>query len=311
MDRTAFRGIYPPTITPLNPDQTPDLDSMKRLIGFLLDEGVHGLWVLGTTGEFSTLDERERESVLETAVQTNSGRVPVIAGICDASTKLSIRHGKAAQRAGVDAIAVTPPYYYPNSQDELLAHYRAVHEAVDLPLFIYNFPQMVKVKLDVKTAITLAEEETVIGIKDSQNDLQWYRDVALGTQARGLDFRMFAGTRSLIDASILAGGHGAIPSISNIAPAACVATYTAAANGDYATAAEQQALVIKFDSLPSVAQGGSANGAAFSAMKVILKSWGVISHDTVSQPLRPLAEPEREELMRRLAQLPTPAIAGR
>jgi 4-hydroxy-tetrahydrodipicolinate synthase len=295
-------------MTPMLPDETPDLASLERLLGFLLDQGVHGFWVLGTTGEFPTMDAQERESVLETAVKFAAGRVPVIAGICDASTKLAIRHGQTALRAGVDAVAVTPPYYYPNSQDELLAHYRAVRQSVDLPLFIYNFPQMVKVKLDVKTAVQLADEGTVIGIKDSQNDLQWYRDTALATQAKGIDFRMFAGTRSLIDASILAGGHGAIPSVSNIAPAACVATFEAAARGDYAAAAEQQSLVIKWDSLPSVAQGGSANGASFSAMKVILKSWGIIEHDTVSQPLRPLTESERAELMRRVAELPAPAL---
>jgi 4-hydroxy-tetrahydrodipicolinate synthase len=308
MDRAAFRGIFPPVMTPLLPDETPDLASLERLLGFLLEQGVHGLWVLGTTGEFPALDAAERQAVLETAVKFGAGRVPIIAGICDASTKLAIRHGQAALRAGVDAVAVTPPYYYPNSQDELLTHYRAVREGVDLPLLIYNFPQMVKVKLDVKTAVQLADEGTVIGIKDSQNDLQWYRDTALATQARGLDFRMFAGTRSLIDASILAGGHGAIPSVSNIAPAACVATYEAAARGDYATAAEQQSLVIQWDSLPSVAQAGSPNGASFSAMKVMLKSWGIIEHDTVSKPLRPLTEPERAELMRRVAELPAPVL---
>ncbi|MFN0073372.1 MAG: dihydrodipicolinate synthase family protein [Chloroflexota bacterium] len=308
MDRAAFRGIFPPVMTPLLPDEVPDLASLERLLGFLLEQGVHGLWLLGTTGEFSTLDERERASVLETAVRVAGGRVPVIASICDASTKLAIRHGQAALRAGADAVAVTPPYYYPNSQDELLAHYRAVREGVDLPLFIYNFPQMVKVKLDVKTAVTLAEEGTVIGIKDSQNDLQWYRDVALATRARGLDFRMFAGTRSLIDASILAGGHGAIPSVSNVAPAACVATFNASVAGDYVAAASHQEQVIKWDSLPSVAQGGSANAATFSTMKVILKSWGIIDHDTVSQPLRPLADAERTELLRRVAELPRPAL---
>lgn len=308
MDRGAFRGIFPPILTPMLPDETLDAASFTRLIRFLIDHGVHGLWVLGSTGEFTSFDEREREAVLETAVAAAGGEVPIISGICDASTKLAIRHGQAAKRAGVDAIAVTPPYYVPNAQDELLAHYRAVHAAADLPLFIYNYPQMVKVKLDVKTALQLAEEGTVIGIKDSQNDLQWYRDVSIGTRARGLDFRMFAGTRSLIDASILAGGHGAIPSVSNIAPTFCVATYEAAAAGDYRTAAEQQELVIKFDSLPSVARGGSPTGATFSTMKTILKEWGIIEHDTVGQPLRRLTDDERAEVLRRLAELPTPQL---
>src|SRR6266508_6620328 len=102
MDRSALRGIFPPIMTPMFPDESADLASLKSLTRFLLDEGVHGFWVLGTTGEFPTFDETEREAVLNAALETVAGRVPVIASVSDASTKLTIRHARAAERAGVD-----------------------------------------------------------------------------------------------------------------------------------------------------------------------------------------------------------------
>src|SRR5437762_9435873 len=98
MDRSMLRGIFPPVLSPMLPDESPDLRSLSSLIGFLLNEGVHGLWVLGTTGEFTAFDEREREAILSTAVETVAGRVPIIASTSDASTRLAIRHARAAQR---------------------------------------------------------------------------------------------------------------------------------------------------------------------------------------------------------------------
>src|SRR5207247_8107005 len=129
-----------------------DVASVRKLADYLIDNGVHGLWPMGTTGEFAALDSRQRETTIAATVDANRGRVPIIANIGDGGTGLAIEHARIAQRLGVDAISATPTYYYLHSQDEMLAHYRAIREAVDLPLFIYNFPQMVKVRLEVSTA---------------------------------------------------------------------------------------------------------------------------------------------------------------
>ena len=167
LDPNRLRGIFPPILTPLTPDERVDRASLKSLVSWLVDEGVHGIWALGTTAEFPCLDADERQAALEATVEAVAGRVPVVANVSDCSTGLAIRHGRVAQRVGVDAIALTPPYYYPHSMDEMLAHYRAMREAIDLPLLVYNIPQTVKVKMDVTTTLKLAEEGTIVGIKDS------------------------------------------------------------------------------------------------------------------------------------------------
>src|SRR5687767_13486615 len=154
-------GIVPPILTPFTPEGRVDLGSLARLTRWLLGQGVHGMWACGTTGEFASLDADEREDVIGTIVETVAERVPVVANVSDCSTRLTIAHAKRAMSVGADAIAVTPPYYYLSSQDELLAHFRAVREAVDAPLFIYNIPQTVKTRVEVPTVLTLLEEGTV------------------------------------------------------------------------------------------------------------------------------------------------------
>ncbi len=309
LDLARLRGIYPPMLTPLTPEERVDVRSVRSLVDWLINQGVHGIWALGTTGEFPCLDAVEREAALVATVEAAAGRVPVVANVSDASTQLAIRHGRAAQRAGADALALTPPYYYPNSMDELLAHYRAVREAIDLPLLIYNIPQTVKVRLDVATVLTLAEEGTVVGLKDSQNDLQWFRDVCLGARERGVVLRAFLGTRSLIDAAVQIGGVGSIPSIANVAPRECVEAHEAAERGDYAGAARAQERVLAYERLATAARGGSPLAASFATMKAYLKLRGIIASSVVAAPLRCLTAEEEERVATIMRELPAEASA--
>lgn len=304
-----LRGIVPPILTPLTPDETVDTASLQRLTTFLLDNGVHGIWVMGTTGEFPCLDEEQRARAVAAVVEAVAGRVPVVANVSDCSTQLAIRHARRAAAAGADALAATPPYYYPHSMDEVVDHFRAIRAAVDRPLLIYNIPQTVKVRMEVGTTVRLAEEGTCVGIKDSQNDLQWFRAVALQTRSRAPQFRLLIGTASLIDAAIQVGGHGAIPGIANVAVRECVAAYEAAARGDFAAAAQAQEAALRYEALGRIADGGSPNAAIFSALKHTLVRWGVIAHPTVARPLRPLTADEQRRLEALLATLPAPAVA--
>jgi 4-hydroxy-tetrahydrodipicolinate synthase len=306
-DLTRLHGIFVPIVTPLTPDGGVDHPSLERAIDFLLEGGVHGIWIMGTTGEFACLPEDERAAAVDTTVAHLAGRVPVVANVGDASTRLAIRHARHALAAGADAIALTPPYYYPHSMDEVQAHFRDLKQVVgDPPLLVYNIPQTVKVKMEVRATLQLASEGTVAGIKDSQNDLQWFRDLMLGAREAGLaeSFRGFLGTRTLIDAGTAIGAHGAIPAVANVAPAACVATYESARAGDYAAARQAQELVLRYEALAGVARGGSATAASLSAMKHTLHSWGIIAHPAVAAPLRDLAQGEVEDLRRRVGDLP-------
>lgn len=304
-----LHGIFTPILTPLTESEDVDHPSLRRLVSYLIDRGVHGIWATGTTGEFPCFDQSERAAILQTVVDEVRGRVPVIAGIGDASTRLAIAHGRAAQRAGVDAVALTPPYYYVNSQDELLEHYRAVRQAIDLPLLIYNIPQNVKVKLDVATVLTLAREGTVAGIKDSQNDLDWFRQVMTGTRQAGLAFRGFLGTRILIDSGLLAGAHGAIPGVSNVNAADHVAVYEAARRGDWATADRHTVRTIEIQQIISIARG-SPTASSFSGMKAILKALGVIRTARVRLPLRTVSAEEEARIAQAVSGFGLPALAG-
>lgn len=291
-EAAALRGIIPPIVTPISPNGQVDLISLARLAAWLIRQGVHGIWACGTTGEFPCFDADERENIVGTCVETATGRVPIVACIADCSTRLAIEHGQRALRAGADAVAVTPPYYYANSQEELLDHYRAVRDAVDAPLFVYNIPSTVKVKVEVETIVTLAAEGAVVGIKDSQNDLDFARTLSLTVGQRGVPLRLFLGTRSLIDAALLVGAHGCIPGIANVVPRACVEAYDAASRGDFSVAFEAQQRVVDALALTRVAKG-SPSAASMGGLKAALKAMGIISSSALAAPLRsPTAEEE-------------------
>jgi 4-hydroxy-tetrahydrodipicolinate synthase len=303
-----LRGIIPPILTPIQPDGQVDLLSLTRLTNWLIRQGVHGIWACGTTGEFPCFDADERENVIGTCAEAAAGRVPVVANVSDCSTRLAVEHGRRALRAGADAVAVTPPYYYSNSQDELLSHYRGVREAVDAPLFVYNIPSTVKIKVEVETIVTLAAEGTVVGIKDSQNDLDFARTLSLAATERGVPLRLFLGTRSLIDAAFLVGAHGCIPGIANVAPKACVEAYDAAWRGDFAVAFKAQQRVVDSLAVTRVAKG-SAQAANMGGMKAALKAMGVIHHSLLAAPLRSPSPEEEERITEVTRRLGLPVLS--
>jgi 4-hydroxy-tetrahydrodipicolinate synthase len=301
-----LHGILVPLVTPLNADESVDLASLGRLIDSVLDAGAHGLWLLGTSGEFAGLPAGQRRAAVEFAVQHVGDRAPLVVNVGDGSTKLAAEHARHAAAVGVRYIAATTPHYYLHSMDEVAAHFTAVKAAApEVDLFVYNIPSTVKVRITVATVLGLAAEGVVQGIKDTQNDLQWDRELVNGLRERGLDrdFVTFVGTRSLIDASVFVGADGAIPATSNIAPAACVAAYEAARAGDPVAAAQAQHLVLRYESLARVAGGGSTIAADLSAMKHVLRLRGVIDDATTTAPLRPFTDDEVSELASRLAAL--------
>ena len=294
MDSSRLHGIVPPILTPLNEDQTIDHESLARLVDHLIGEGVHGIWAMGTTGEFACFTADEREAAVATTVKAVRGRVPVVACIGDASTLLAIEHGTRAVRAGADVVAVTPPYYFANNQDELEAHFRAVDAAVDVPLLLYHIPQTVKVKVDPPVVRRLAKDGVVVGLKDSQNDLEWYRRVLVNAKEDGVELRCFLGTTGLIDLSVYVGGQGAIPGVANVVGEACVRTYEAARAGNLAEAARHQERVMAASKLAGVMKGTSPVGSSFASMKAILVERGIIKTATCRAPFRaPTAEEAR------------------
>jgi 4-hydroxy-tetrahydrodipicolinate synthase len=285
-----------PILTPLNADESVDIASLRRLVNYLLDNGVHGIWVSGTTGEFASLPDRECIVSMETVVDEVAGRVPIIGNVSGASTRLSLDKALAVQESGLDGIAATPPYYYPNSQDELLDHYRYLRDRAGLPLWVYNIPQTVKTAVAPGTISKLAGEDVVVGVKDSSGAGEWLAELNVLCDQGGVELYRFLGTMFRVTSSGATGAHGVIPGIANLVPAIASRGWEAGERGDVETVRECEQGLALARKVPGLAKGGSQNAATLASMKSALKLMGVIDHDAVTRPLRPLSDGEKGQL---------------
>ncbi len=282
---TNFGGIVPPLSTPMTEDCEIDRLSLQRLIEFQLEAGVHGLFVLGSTGEVAFLTDKQRAVVLDVAVGTVAGQVPVLAGTIDMTTARVIEHALAAEQAGVDGLVVTAPFYTRVGQAEIAEHFRLVHAAVALPLIAYDIPAGVHCKIERTTLLQLVRDHIVRGVKDSSGDEANFRALVMAKAAYP-DFFVFTGSELLVDCALLMGADGAVPGLANVDPAGYVRLYQAARSGDWQAARkEQERLYRLFDiitvGLPRMAIGSSAMGAFKSALQLR----GVIATNVVGRPL--------------------------
>lgn len=288
-----IKGVVVPILTPLKPDESVDVPSLRRLTSYLVDNGVHGIWVSGTTGEFANLSDKERLISIQAVVDEVAGRVPVIGNVSGASTQLSINMALEVQEMGLDGIAVTPPYYYPNAQDEVLDHYRHIRSRVGTPLWVYNIPQTVKTAVAPGTVATLASEGAVVGVKDSSGAGELLAELNVLCQQGELSLLRFLGTSYRMTVAKGVGVQGVIPGIANLIPAISVACWDAGQAGDEAKAKEANAKLLAFMKLGKLAKGGSPNAAAFGGMKSALKIMGVIDDDRMSRPFRSFTDDEK------------------
>ena len=282
---TPFGGVVPPLCTPFTDDHHLDLDSLKALIEFQIAGGVHGLFVLGSTSEAVFLTSKQRETIIETTVQTVAGRVPVVAGVLGTTTVPCVEYAEAAQRAGASGIVLTAPFYARTSQPEILEHFRQIRAAVDLPILAYDIPVAVHVKIERPTMLTLAREGTIVGIKDSSGDDANFRGLVLET--RDLPgFSTFTGSELLVDSALMIGASGVVPGLGNVDPAAYRRLYDAAKAGDWAKAREEQERLYRLFSIvfagDPARMGGGAS--AYGGFKTALVLLGVIATNVVGRP---------------------------
>ena len=291
-DRTSLRGIIPPLATPLTPAEDVDRRGMANLVEYVLEGGVHGVFVLGSTGEFAHLDERQRASAIEAAVDAVNGRVPVIAGISAVGTREAIGHARRAQAAGADFVIATVPYlgFAAVQQDWIEAHIRAIAEETGAQVMLYNVPPLLR-DIEPATMARLALLPNVVGTKNSASIIH-LQDVVFRT--RGMDFRVLAGMEYHVVAALLVGAHGATPSPANLIPGRYVAMYDATAAGDtegaLAIQEETNRFVDVFDALP----------AWTSTVKAALHLMGICG-PTAAAPMPALTAEETELIRAHLA----------
>ena len=238
-----LRGVVPPVCTPFTPDYEVDEKSLRRLINHLIDGGVHGLFVLGSTSEVAYLTDKRRADVIRIAIDETAGRVPVVAGAIDMATLRVNEHVRAAVAAGIDGIVLTAPFYVRTHPEEIALHFKLVKEACgDVPLYAYDIPVAANgVKLETSTVLKMAKDGVIQGLKDSSGNDAGIRAVVLGAQKMGLkEFVVLTGSELTVDSALMAGAHGVVPGIGNIDPAGYVRIFDYVASGNYAAARSEQ-----------------------------------------------------------------------
>ena len=231
-----FRGSMPALVTPFR-DGELDLETLKKLVDWHVEQGSHGLVPVGTTGESPTLTHEEHETVIETVVEAAAGRIPVIAGAGSNNTVEAIRFIQHAARVGADAALVVTPYYNKPTQAGLIAHFTAVHDAADIPIIIYNIPGRSVVDMSPATMGELAKLPRIVGVKDSTGDLA---RVSHQRMSCGTDFVQLSGEDATAHGFNAQGGVGCISVTANAAPGPLARMQEACLSGDYATALDIQ-----------------------------------------------------------------------
>ena len=234
--KMMFSGSLTALVTPFK-NGAPDEAGMRALINWQIEQGSHGVVPVGTTGESPTLSHDEHNKVVEWCVDEAKGRVPVIAGAGSNSTREAVALAKHAEKAGADAVLVVTPYYNKPTQEGMYLHFKAVNDAIGIPIIIYNIPPRSVVDMSVETMTRLFELKNIAGVKDATANLA---RVSQQRHAMGPDFIQLSGEDMTALAYMAAGGHGCISVVANVAPKLCADLMTAVLKGDYATALKIQ-----------------------------------------------------------------------
>ncbi len=257
-------GVIPPHVTPFNEDGSLDLNSLERLIGFWLDAGVHALATCASNGEGPLLSKEERVQVIRRVVDSVGGQVPVIAGVASPSTRDILSQVRDSERAGADAILLTPPYYFKPSERELREHYSMVARETGLPLILYNVPKFVGYNLPMGMIKELVHEfSNIVGIKESSG-LLWRISELI--REVGDRISVLAGTGDMLLPTLMLGGSGGIVGVAIFAPELAVDLYNSFKEGDLMRVSELQLTLTMLNEV--VVKGMNQLSASKEALKI-------------------------------------------
>jgi 4-hydroxy-tetrahydrodipicolinate synthase len=291
-------GIVPPLVTPLLGRDTLDVAGLERLLEHVIGGGVHGIFILGTTGEAPSLSYRLRREVIETTCRLARRRVPVLVGITDTSIVESVHLARHALESGAQALVTAAPYYFPAGQPELVDWLQQLVPQLPLPVYIYNMPQMTKVTFEPETIHQLTQMERVAGIKDSSGNVDYYRKLVEVARERP-DWRLFVGPEHLLVETLRLGGHGGVNGGAQIDPRLLVGLYEATLRNDNEAVEQLQARLLKLDEIYRVGKHAST---VIKGVKCALNLMGICAGE-LAEPLRAFSEPQRRIIARTLDEL--------
>ncbi len=294
-----FTGVIPPVVVPLTQARELDVLSFERSVNRMIDAGVDGLFILGSSSEVVFSTDKRRNEIIENLVRIVDGRVPVLAGIIDTETERMIEHGKRAEQMGVDALVATCPFYALQGIDEIEWSFRCLHDALDLPLFAYDIPVCVHNKLDTDMLVRLGKDGVLAGVKDSSGDDISFRYLVMGNEDAGHPMSILTGHEVVVDGAYLSGADGSVPGLANVEPWGYVRQWKAAQEGDWATVKAEQDRLARIMRITAVTQGVQGFGAGVGAFKTALQLLGVFETNQMPRPVHSL-KGENVEAVRRV-----------
>jgi 1-pyrroline-4-hydroxy-2-carboxylate deaminase len=231
--QVSWAGVFPAATTQFAPDLSIDYGETQRVQDALVRDGVHGLIIMGTVGENNSLLPDEKRAVLKGAVESVNKRVPVIAGVSELDTQRAIAFARDAEKIGADGLMLLPAMVYVPAEDELVAHFRAVSEAVDLPIMLYNNPPAYRVSVSVEAMKRLADRPNIVCLKESAPDTRRFTDLH---NALGDRFILFAGLDDVALEGLVLGAKGWVSGLTNAFPKESLELYDAFKRNDLETA---------------------------------------------------------------------------
>lgn len=292
-------GIVPPLITPLLDNDKLDVPGLERLIEHVIAGGVHGVFILGTTGEAQSLSFELRVEMIKHTSKILNKRIPLLVGISDTSEVDSVHLGKIAYEAGADALVSAPPYYFATGQPELAEFYEGLVPQLPLPVFLYNMPTHTKVNFAPATIRRIAENEKVIGFKDSSANGAYFQSVMYEMRHRK-EFSFFVGPEEMTAEVVLLGASGGVNGGANIFPKLYVDLYNAAAAGDVVKVRELHKKVMQISS--TIYNIGSYGSSYLKGVKCALSVLGICS-DFLATPFNKFNDEQRLQIEKAISQL--------
>jgi len=232
-----FQGIVPPAITVFNSAGEIDREKTKGFLQHLINEGVHGLFIAGCTGEYALMSMEQREEIIDVGVEAARGKVPLFAGTGHNGTRIAVELSKYAEDAGADSVIVSLPHHPKPTQEALYQHYKRIAEAVNIPVLVYNWPGQFGVSIEPETVARLADDGYITGIKDSTENIDHTAEIIRLTEGK---ITVFEGFETKILPALCLGADGSISTIGNIIPAELVEIYNLFQRGKIGEAREKQ-----------------------------------------------------------------------
>ena len=300
MNKELFEGVITPMVTPLIDRENIDFKGLEKLLDHLINGGVSGVFLMGTTGEGTSISPRMRKDLIKYSIEYVKGRVPVFVSIADCCIEESLNMARYAKECGVTYLVSALPFYLGLTQKEIIDYYTTIADNVPLPLFLYNIPAQTKLMISVEAVKTLAKHPNIIGMKDSSGNGTYFNTLLAEIKAEYPNFTILVGPDEMLASTMALGGNGGVNSGSNLFPELYVNLFKACKAKDTERILKLQKLVMKVST--EIYSVDKSSVSFLKGLKAALFTEGLIT-DYICEPLQKVNNADLETIRKNVTEL--------